>query len=163
MKNNKWPVHDHCVRLTCRRILRKTRDKSQTRWQQKAEVTFGNAVRKLCFFAKQCIHRIREIRRKGKKTVFLLGKKYRIIQWFHAFYCGNRLIIWVCFLFQATAGIPTKKIGIYLTMAPPKERPYPMTIVTLASAKVQDLIGLICWQYGVEGRQPPLKYVSFLM
>ncbi len=42
-------------------------------------------------------------------------------------------------------------------MATPEERPYPMTVVTLTSAKVQDLIGLICWQYTVEGRQPPLR------
>ena len=44
-------------------------------------------------------------------------------------------------------------------MAPPNERLYPMNVVTLATARVQDLIGLICWQYAVEDRQPPLKYV----
>ena len=42
-------------------------------------------------------------------------------------------------------------------MALPADRPYPMNVVTLATARVQDLIGLICWQYTVEGRQPPLK------
>ena len=44
-------------------------------------------------------------------------------------------------------------------MAPPENRSYPMNVVTLATAKVQDLIGLICWQYAMEGRLPPLKYV----
>ena len=66
-------------------------------------------------------------------------------------------------IIQTTAGIPTKKIAIFLTMAPPNERPYPMNVVTLATARVQDLIGLICWQYAVEGRQPPLKYVYMLI
>nr|BAH12881.1 unnamed protein product [Homo sapiens] len=32
-----------------------------------------------------------------------------------------------------------------------------MTVVTMASARVQDLIGLICWQYTSEGREPKLK------
>ncbi|XP_048970985.1 target of rapamycin complex 2 subunit MAPKAP1 isoform X8 [Canis lupus dingo] len=32
-----------------------------------------------------------------------------------------------------------------------------MTVVTMASARVQDLIGLICWQYTSEGREPKLN------
>uniref|UniRef100_A0A8C9HWE9 CRIM domain-containing protein n=1 Tax=Piliocolobus tephrosceles TaxID=591936 RepID=A0A8C9HWE9_9PRIM len=32
-----------------------------------------------------------------------------------------------------------------------------MTVVTMASTKVQDLIGLICWQYTSEGREPKLN------
>ena len=47
-------------------------------------------------------------------------------------------------------------------MVPPEERSYPMAVVTLASAKVQELIGLICWQYTMEGRQPPLQSVMGL-
>ncbi|KAK7094489.1 target of rapamycin complex 2 subunit MAPKAP1-like [Littorina saxatilis] len=53
---------------------------------------------------------------------------------------------------------PTKKIDIFLTMAPPKERAYPMTVVVITTAKVQDLIGLICWQYTCEGREPKLQH-----
>ncbi|XP_010190974.1 PREDICTED: target of rapamycin complex 2 subunit MAPKAP1-like, partial [Mesitornis unicolor] len=32
-----------------------------------------------------------------------------------------------------------------------------MTVVTIANAKVHDLIGLICWQYTSEGREPKLN------
>ena len=49
-----------------------------------------------------------------------------------------------------------KKIHIFLTMAPPRERPYPMTVVVMASTKVEDLIGFICWQYTQEDRLPQL-------
>ncbi|KAL5011995.1 hypothetical protein ScPMuIL_010546 [Solemya velum] len=58
---------------------------------------------------------------------------------------------------KATIGLPTKKIDIFLTMAEPEDRPYPLTIVCLASAKIQDLIGLICWQYTQEDREPLLN------
>uniref|UniRef100_A0A4W6DH90 Target of rapamycin complex 2 subunit MAPKAP1 n=1 Tax=Lates calcarifer TaxID=8187 RepID=A0A4W6DH90_LATCA len=32
-----------------------------------------------------------------------------------------------------------------------------MTVVTIANARVHDLIGLICWQYTSEGREPKLN------
>ncbi|KAL8575684.1 hypothetical protein ACOMHN_055873 [Nucella lapillus] len=56
----------------------------------------------------------------------------------------------------------TKKIDIYLTMAGPEQRPYPMTVMVNTTAKVQELIGLICWQYTTEGRLPKLmKRVNY--
>jgi hypothetical protein len=61
--------------------------------------------------------------------------------------------------FDGRAGggsVPTKKIDIYLTMTVPAERSYPMTVVTLSTARIQQLIGLICWQYTMENRQPRL-------
>jgi hypothetical protein len=58
---------------------------------------------------------------------------------------------------QASVGVSTKKIDIFLTMVPPEDRPYPMTVVVIATAKIQDLIGLICWQYTIEMREPPLQ------
>ncbi|KAK2159219.1 hypothetical protein LSH36_156g07027 [Paralvinella palmiformis] len=57
---------------------------------------------------------------------------------------------------RSGSGVPTKKIQIFLTMAPEEDRSYPMMVVTLATAKVQDLIGLICWQYYTENRSPLL-------
>jgi len=58
---------------------------------------------------------------------------------------------------SAYAGIPTKKLRIYLTMLMDDDRNFPMTVVTIITAKVQELIGLICWQYTNENRQPELK------
>ncbi|KAL2782050.1 target of rapamycin complex 2 subunit MAPKAP1 isoform 2 [Daubentonia madagascariensis] len=51
----------------------------------------------------------------------------------------------------------TKKIDVYLPLHPNQDRLLPMTVVTMASARVQDLIGLICWQYTSEGREPKLN------
>lgn len=58
---------------------------------------------------------------------------------------------------KASVGVATKKIDIFLTMAPKEDRAYPMAVVVVATAKIQDLIGLICWQYTVEMREPPLQ------
>ncbi|TRZ01295.1 hypothetical protein DNTS_018628 [Danionella cerebrum] len=50
----------------------------------------------------------------------------------------------------------TKKIDVYLSMQSTQEKLHPMTVVTMANARVHDLIGLICWQYTSEGREPKL-------
>ncbi|XP_021039691.1 target of rapamycin complex 2 subunit MAPKAP1 isoform X2 [Mus caroli] len=51
----------------------------------------------------------------------------------------------------------TKKIDVYLPLHSSQDRLLPMTVVTMASARVQDLIGLVCWQYTSEGREPKLN------
>uniref|UniRef100_H2RTX9 Target of rapamycin complex 2 subunit MAPKAP1 n=1 Tax=Takifugu rubripes TaxID=31033 RepID=H2RTX9_TAKRU len=51
----------------------------------------------------------------------------------------------------------TKKIDVYLSMQMTQEKLHPMTVVTIANARVHDLIGLICWQYTSEGREPKLN------
>ncbi|XP_026568231.1 target of rapamycin complex 2 subunit MAPKAP1 [Pseudonaja textilis] len=51
----------------------------------------------------------------------------------------------------------TKIIDVYLPLHANQDKLQPMTVVTIANAKVQDLIGLICWQYTSEGREPKLK------
>ncbi|CAJ1070986.1 target of rapamycin complex 2 subunit MAPKAP1 isoform X2 [Xyrichtys novacula] len=53
----------------------------------------------------------------------------------------------------------TKKIDVYLSMQIAQEKIHPMTVVTIANARVHDLIGLICWQFTSEGREPKLKSV----
>lgn len=50
-----------------------------------------------------------------------------------------------------------KRIAIFLTMLPPSKIDYPMEVVIISQAMVKDLIGLICWQYTNEGREPKLK------
>lgn len=60
--------------------------------------------------------------------------------------------------FQGHVGTTaTKKIDVYLSMQTTQEKLHPMTVVTIANARVHDLIGLICWQYTSEGREPKLK------
>ncbi|XP_037735241.1 target of rapamycin complex 2 subunit MAPKAP1 isoform X2 [Chelonia mydas] len=51
----------------------------------------------------------------------------------------------------------TKKIDVYLPLHTSPDKLLPMTVVTIANAKVHDLIGLICWQYTSEGREPKLN------
>ncbi|XP_030817300.1 target of rapamycin complex 2 subunit MAPKAP1 isoform X1 [Camarhynchus parvulus] len=51
----------------------------------------------------------------------------------------------------------TKKIDVYLPLHTSQDKLQPMTVVTIANAKVHDLIGLICWQYTSEGREPKLN------
>lgn len=69
----------------------------------------------------------------------------------------NRFLEYAKFDGRASVGTPTKKIDIFLTMCPPGEREYPITVIVVASAKIHDLIGLICWQYTNEGREPKLN------
>uniref|UniRef100_A0A4W3HCQ0 Target of rapamycin complex 2 subunit MAPKAP1 n=1 Tax=Callorhinchus milii TaxID=7868 RepID=A0A4W3HCQ0_CALMI len=51
----------------------------------------------------------------------------------------------------------TKNIDVYLPMQTSHDKMQPMTMVTMANARVQDLIGLICWQFTSEGREPKLN------
>ncbi|VEN35508.1 unnamed protein product [Callosobruchus maculatus] len=44
--------------------------------------------------------------------------------------------------------VPTKKYKIYITMLPQHQRNYPMHISCIATAKIQDLIGLILLKFG---------------
>ncbi|XP_050303512.1 stress-activated map kinase-interacting protein 1 [Anthonomus grandis grandis] len=43
--------------------------------------------------------------------------------------------------------IPTKKYGIFLTMLPEDQRNYPLNVTCIATAKIQDLIGLILLKF----------------
>ena len=72
-------------------------------------------------------------------------------------YRFHSMLCMFMFVFQASGGLPTKKLGIYLTMQQGEARSYPMVVNTVTTAKIQELIGLICWQYTNEGHQPPLK------
>lgn len=72
--------------------------------------------------------------------------------------CLSVLYISILSPFQGHIGTTaTKKIDVYLSMQMTQEKLHPMTVVTIANARVHDLIGLICWQYTSEGREPKLK------
>lgn len=50
-----------------------------------------------------------------------------------------------------------KRLSIFLTMQSKPQYKTPMEVAVIRSAKVHELIGLICWQYTQEGREPKLK------
>lgn len=49
-----------------------------------------------------------------------------------------------------------------MSMLPKEQRMYPMQIVVVATAKVQEFIGLICYKYASEHPDNPLKYVKYI-
>nr|CAG4647936.1 EOG090X072S [Moina brachiata] len=58
---------------------------------------------------------------------------------------------------QSQLKTPTRTIKIFLSMQAEEERHYPMTVCVVASAKVSELIGLVCYKYNHEKRDPPLN------
>ncbi|UYV62834.1 MAPKAP1 [Cordylochernes scorpioides] len=50
-----------------------------------------------------------------------------------------------------------KKLQIFLPHLSEEHSKFPMDVEVLGSARVLDLIGLICWQYTANGLQPPLN------
>ncbi|KAJ9576464.1 hypothetical protein L9F63_006677 [Diploptera punctata] len=58
---------------------------------------------------------------------------------------------------NAQVGVPTRVYNIFLTILEPEKRNYPMVVSVLATAKVQDLIGLICWKLSLDNGQQNLK------
>lgn len=55
--------------------------------------------------------------------------------------------------------LPVKKIMIFVAINQASQQNNgPLEVVIVSTAKVQDLIGLICWQYTNEGRQPKLDH-----
>ena len=57
---------------------------------------------------------------------------------------------------QSQLRTPTRTIKIFLSMQVTGERNYPMTVCVIASAKVFELIGLVCYKYNHEKREPPI-------
>ena len=58
---------------------------------------------------------------------------------------------------QSQPGVPTRTIRIFINMQNQEDRNYPMTVCVVASAKVSDLIGLICYKYNHEKKQPYIR------
>lgn len=50
-----------------------------------------------------------------------------------------------------------RRINIFMSMLPPEERGFPIVVSALPGARIQDLIGLVCWHYTNEGRSPKLR------
>ena len=58
---------------------------------------------------------------------------------------------------QSHVRIPTRTIKIFMTMQSKEDRSYPMTVCVIATAKIAELIGLACYKYNIEKREPPLR------
>ena len=60
---------------------------------------------------------------------------------------------------QSQLGVATRTIRIFINLQN-QDHNYPMTVCVIASAKVSELIGLICYKYNQEKKQPPLRWHS---
>ncbi|EDW02679.1 stress-activated map kinase-interacting protein 1 [Drosophila grimshawi] len=58
----------------------------------------------------------------------------------------NRFIEYARFDGTAQVGMPTKRINVYVNMLPEPERNYPLKICVLATAKIIEVIGLVCYK-----------------
>lgn len=58
---------------------------------------------------------------------------------------------------NAQVGIAIRKYRIFMCMLPKEERTYPLQIVVVATAKVLEFIGLICYKYATEHPNHNLK------
>lgn len=58
---------------------------------------------------------------------------------------------------NAQVGVPMKRYLIFITMLNEDDRKYPMEVVIISSAKILDLIGLICWKCSIDHPDVTLK------
>ncbi|XP_067633827.1 stress-activated map kinase-interacting protein 1 [Eurosta solidaginis] len=56
-------------------------------------------------------------------------------------------------------GIQTKSIHVFLSMLPDRDRNYPIKICVLASAKIIEVIGLVCYKATIQYPEIPLKSI----
>ncbi|KAG7197866.1 hypothetical protein KM043_001677 [Ampulex compressa] len=69
----------------------------------------------------------------------------------------NPFIEYAKFDGNAQVGVPIRKYRIFMCMLPAQERMYPLQLVVIATAKVLEFIGLICYKYASEHLDHPLK------
>lgn len=69
----------------------------------------------------------------------------------------NPFIEYAKFDGSAQVDIPIRKYRIFMCMLPKEQRMYPLQIIVIATAKVLEFIGLICYKYANEHPDHPLK------
>lgn len=57
-------------------------------------------------------------------------------------------------------GVPTKTFKIFLTMLPKEHQNYPIEVCVIASSKIQELVGLICYTCSLLHADVPLESVE---
>ncbi|XP_017478152.1 PREDICTED: stress-activated map kinase-interacting protein 1-like [Rhagoletis zephyria] len=71
----------------------------------------------------------------------------------------NKFMEYACFDGTSQTGIQTKRIHVFLSMLPERERNYPIKICVLASAKIIEVIGLVCYKATIQYPDIPLKSI----
>ncbi|KAH8301695.1 hypothetical protein KR059_008919 [Drosophila kikkawai] len=69
----------------------------------------------------------------------------------------NRFIDFARFDGTSQVGMQTKRINVYLNMLPEPDRNYPLKICVLATAKIQEVIGFVCYKTSLLYPDVPLK------
>ncbi|XP_016998011.2 stress-activated map kinase-interacting protein 1 [Drosophila takahashii] len=69
----------------------------------------------------------------------------------------NRFVEFARFDGTSQVGMQTKRINVYLNMLPEPDRNYPLKICVLASAKIQEVIGYVCYKTSLQYPEVPLK------
>ncbi|XP_017133194.1 stress-activated map kinase-interacting protein 1 [Drosophila elegans] len=69
----------------------------------------------------------------------------------------NRFIEFARFDGTSQVGMQTKRINVYLNMLPEPDRNYPLKICVLATAKIQEVIGYVCYKTSLQYPDVPLK------
>ncbi|ALC42533.1 Sin1 [Drosophila busckii] len=62
----------------------------------------------------------------------------------------NRFMEYARFDGTAQVGMPTKRINVYVNMLPEPERNYPLKICVLSTAKIIEVIGLVCYKASLQ-------------
>ncbi|XP_054739664.1 stress-activated map kinase-interacting protein 1 [Anastrepha obliqua] len=71
----------------------------------------------------------------------------------------NKFMEYARFDGTSQTGIQTKRIHVFLSMLPERERNYPIKICVLASAKIIEVIGLVCYKATIQFPDIPLKSI----
>ncbi|KAH8285218.1 hypothetical protein KR054_006376 [Drosophila jambulina] len=69
----------------------------------------------------------------------------------------NRFIDFARFDGTSQVGMQTKRINVYLNMLPEPDRNYPLKICVIATAKIQEVIGFVCYKTSLQYPDVPLK------
>lgn len=72
----------------------------------------------------------------------------------------NRFIQYAKFDGTSQTGIATKNLNIFLSMLPENQRNYPMKICVAATAKIQEVIGFICYKCNILNPEIQLESVK---
>ncbi|XP_033151613.1 stress-activated map kinase-interacting protein 1 [Drosophila mauritiana] len=69
----------------------------------------------------------------------------------------NRFIEFARFDGTSQVGMQTKRINVFLNMLPDPDRNYPLKICVVATAKIQEVIGFVCYRTSLQYPDVPLK------